>query len=255
MLSSWTSLSYGSFLCVGIPKYHSQIQRSLRWLVKTKLNMTFYSCNSVLAIARTRFLSHLVQPGCPSPSPSLVLLHLPDSYLKKMYMKSCRSEEHYHPSQSGTAAVCAGTRLGQKLHTSASWLQQGSGEPQPEQNPGKPKGTSPQPAEDTGTKIKEGKQSYRQKIVAEFKYYYNGFYLLWNDTKVAARMVWRLLHGQVLTRRERRRVGENEIKDALSGKLDVVASVCNQSTWEAEAGRTWVQEQPELHREFKSSLD
>ncbi|XP_063095914.1 LETM1 domain-containing protein LETM2, mitochondrial isoform X2 [Cavia porcellus] len=168
--------------------------------------MTFYSCNSVLAIARTRFLSHLVQPGCPSPSPSLVLLHLPDSYLKKMYMKSCRSEEHYHPSQSGTAAVCAGTRLGQKLHTSASWLQQGSGEPQPEQNPGKPKGTSPQPAEDTGTKIKEGKQSYRQKIVAEFKYYYNGFYLLWNDTKVAARMVWRLLHGQVLTRRERRRL-------------------------------------------------
>ncbi|XP_063095916.1 LETM1 domain-containing protein LETM2, mitochondrial isoform X4 [Cavia porcellus] len=181
--------------------------------------MTFYSCNSVLAIARTRFLSHLVQPGCPSPSPSLVLLHLPDSYLKKMYMKSCRSEEHYHPSQSGTAAVCAGTRLGQKLHTSASWLQQGSGEPQPEQNPGKPKGTSPQPAEDTGTKIKEGKQSYRQKIVAEFKYYYNGFYLLWNDTKVAARMVWRLLHGQVLTRRERRR--EEKQRKKMAAKLEL----------------------------------
>lgn len=40
----------------------------------------------------------------------------------------------------------------------------------------------------------------------ELKYYYNGFYLLWIDTKVAARMVWRLLHGQVLTRRERRRL-------------------------------------------------
>ncbi|KAG5194455.1 hypothetical protein MJG53_018978 [Ovis ammon polii x Ovis aries] len=55
-------------------------------------------------------------------------------------------------------------------------------------------------------RIKEGKRSYRQIIMDELKYYYNGFYLLWIDTKVAARMVWRLLHGQVLTRRERRRL-------------------------------------------------
>ncbi|KGL90444.1 hypothetical protein N301_07108, partial [Charadrius vociferus] len=51
-----------------------------------------------------------------------------------------------------------------------------------------------------------GKKSLRQKIVDELKHYYNGFHLLWIDTKVAARMVWRLLHGQVLTRRERRRL-------------------------------------------------
>ncbi|NXG75189.1 LETM1 protein, partial [Baryphthengus martii] len=50
-----------------------------------------------------------------------------------------------------------------------------------------------------------GKKSLRQKIVDELKHYYNGFHLLWIDTKVAGRMVWRLLHGQVLTRRERRR--------------------------------------------------
>lgn len=46
----------------------------------------------------------------------------------------------------------------------------------------------------------------RQKFVDELKHYSRGFHLLWTDTKVAARMVWRLLHGQVLTRRERRRV-------------------------------------------------
>ncbi|RLV88687.1 hypothetical protein DV515_00015383 [Chloebia gouldiae] len=40
----------------------------------------------------------------------------------------------------------------------------------------------------------------------ELRHYYNGLHLLWTDTKVAARMVWRLLHGQVLTRRERRRL-------------------------------------------------
>ncbi|NXX29644.1 LETM1 protein, partial [Nicator chloris] len=51
-----------------------------------------------------------------------------------------------------------------------------------------------------------GKKSLRQKAVDELKHYYNGFHLLWTDTKVAARMVWRLLHGQVLTRRERRRL-------------------------------------------------
>ncbi|KAM6149441.1 LETM1 domain-containing protein LETM2, mitochondrial [Erethizon dorsatum] len=173
--------------------------------------MAFYSCNSVLAIARTRFPSHFVQPVCPSPSPSLALLHLPDSHLNKTYVKNYGSKKHSYPSQSGTTALRVRARLVRKLHISASSLQQGSGEPQPEQTPEKPKVTSPQPAEDTRTKIKEGKRSYRQKIVDELKYYYNGFYLLWNDTKVAARMVWRLLHGQVLTRRERRRVGENHI--------------------------------------------
>lgn len=50
------------------------------------------------------------------------------------------------------------------------------------------------------------KKSLYQRIVDELKHYYNGFRLLGIDTKIAGRMVWRLLHGQVLTRRERRRV-------------------------------------------------
>nr|XP_046243893.1 LETM1 domain-containing protein LETM2, mitochondrial isoform X2 [Scatophagus argus] len=50
------------------------------------------------------------------------------------------------------------------------------------------------------------KKSLYQRIVDELKHYYNGFRLLGIDIKIAGRMVWRLLHGQVLTRRERRRL-------------------------------------------------
>uniref|UniRef100_A0A8C6M7B3 Leucine zipper and EF-hand containing transmembrane protein 2 n=1 Tax=Nothobranchius furzeri TaxID=105023 RepID=A0A8C6M7B3_NOTFU len=50
------------------------------------------------------------------------------------------------------------------------------------------------------------KISLYQRIVDELKHYYNGFRLLGIDTKIAGRMVWRLLHGQLLTRRERRRL-------------------------------------------------
>lgn len=52
------------------------------------------------------------------------------------------------------------------------------------------------------------KKSLYLRIVDELKHYYNGFRLLGIDIKIAGRMVWRLLHGQLLTRRERRRVRE-----------------------------------------------
>lgn len=50
------------------------------------------------------------------------------------------------------------------------------------------------------------KKALHQRIVEELKHYYNGFRLLGIDIKIAGRMVWRLLHGQLLTRRERRRL-------------------------------------------------
>uniref|UniRef100_UPI0037E76AD2 LETM1 domain-containing protein LETM2, mitochondrial n=1 Tax=Semicossyphus pulcher TaxID=241346 RepID=UPI0037E76AD2 len=50
------------------------------------------------------------------------------------------------------------------------------------------------------------KKSIYHRIVDELKHYYNGFRLLGIDIKIAGRMVWRLLHGQLLTRRERRRL-------------------------------------------------
>ncbi|XP_063160675.1 mitochondrial proton/calcium exchanger protein isoform X2 [Candoia aspera] len=48
------------------------------------------------------------------------------------------------------------------------------------------------------------KKSIGQKIVDEVKHYYHGFRLLWIDSKIAARMLWQILHGSSLTRRERR---------------------------------------------------
>ncbi|KAG7273155.1 hypothetical protein CRUP_034553 [Coryphaenoides rupestris] len=50
------------------------------------------------------------------------------------------------------------------------------------------------------------RKSLRQRVVDELKHYYNGFRLLGIDTTIAGRTVWRLLHGQLLTRRERRRL-------------------------------------------------
>ncbi|KAI2549685.1 leucine zipper and EF-hand containing transmembrane protein 2 [Homo sapiens] len=181
--------------------------------------MAFYSYNSVLAIARTRFPSHFVHPTCSSYSPSCAFLHLPDSHLNKTCMKNYESKKYSDPSQPGNTVLHPGTRLIQKLHTSTCWLQEVPGKPQLEQATKHPQVTSPQATKETGMEIKEGKQSYRQKIMDELKYYYNGFYLLWIDAKVAARMVWRLLHGQVLTRRERRR--EEKQKKKMAVKLEL----------------------------------
>ncbi|XP_034271939.1 mitochondrial proton/calcium exchanger protein isoform X3 [Pantherophis guttatus] len=48
------------------------------------------------------------------------------------------------------------------------------------------------------------KKSIGQKIVDEVKHYYHGFRLLWIDSIIAARMLWQILHGSSMTRRERR---------------------------------------------------
>ncbi|XP_021017950.1 mitochondrial proton/calcium exchanger protein isoform X1 [Mus caroli] len=48
------------------------------------------------------------------------------------------------------------------------------------------------------------RKSLGQKVLDELKHYYHGFRLLWIDTKIAARMLWRILNGHTLTRRERR---------------------------------------------------
>ncbi|XP_034503360.1 LETM1 domain-containing protein LETM2, mitochondrial isoform X3 [Ailuropoda melanoleuca] len=181
--------------------------------------MAFYSYRTVLAIARTRFPSCFVHPTSSSYYPSFAFLHLPDSHLNKTYAKNCVSKKYSYPNQSGNKVLHLWTRIIQKLHTSTCWLQEVPGKPQLEQTPKKPQVTSPQPTKGTGTKIKEEKRSYRQRIMDELKYYYNGFYLLWIDTKVAARMVWRLLHGQVLTRRERRR--EEKQKKKMAAKLEL----------------------------------
>uniref|UniRef100_A0A669ERA1 Mitochondrial proton/calcium exchanger protein n=1 Tax=Oreochromis niloticus TaxID=8128 RepID=A0A669ERA1_ORENI len=48
------------------------------------------------------------------------------------------------------------------------------------------------------------RRTLRQWVVDEIKHYYHGFRLLWIDTTIAGRMLWRVLNGHPLSRRERR---------------------------------------------------
>ncbi|XP_051773430.1 mitochondrial proton/calcium exchanger protein isoform X5 [Ctenopharyngodon idella] len=48
------------------------------------------------------------------------------------------------------------------------------------------------------------RRTIRQRVVDEVKHYYHGFRLLWIDTTIAVRMLWRVLNGHILSRRERR---------------------------------------------------
>ncbi|XP_067278119.1 mitochondrial proton/calcium exchanger protein isoform X3 [Pseudorasbora parva] len=48
------------------------------------------------------------------------------------------------------------------------------------------------------------RRTIRQRVIDEVKHYYHGFRLLWIDTTIAVRMLWRVLHGHILSRRERR---------------------------------------------------
>lgn len=43
-----------------------------------------------------------------------------------------------------------------------------------------------------------------QRVIDEIKHYYHGFRLLWVDTTITGRMLWRVLNGHILSRRERR---------------------------------------------------
>ncbi|CAL8303658.1 unnamed protein product [Boreogadus saida] len=48
------------------------------------------------------------------------------------------------------------------------------------------------------------RRTVSQWVADEVKHYYHGFRLLWIDTTIAGRMLWRVLNGQTLSRRERR---------------------------------------------------
>lgn len=54
--------------------------------------------------------------------------------------------------------------------------------------------------------IEKPKKSLRQKIIDEALHYYHGFRLLFIDIRVSMRLVWRVLNGKSLTRREHKLV-------------------------------------------------
>ncbi|XP_005058142.1 PREDICTED: LETM1 domain-containing protein LETM2, mitochondrial [Ficedula albicollis] len=165
--------------------------------------MAACGCNALLAAARASFRgSHLLAHSSPLYPPAAALVQLVDSQLTWTSRDS--------KGQPWARHACLGAALprppAHSLHTSTSSWQQLPEEPPPHQNP---RNQAAKPAKILTKQVvgaPGGKKSLRQKVVAELKHYYNGFHLLWTDTKVAARMVWRLLHGQVLTRRERRRL-------------------------------------------------
>eukprot|EP00794_Sanderia_malayensis_P005380 gene5381-6053_t len=51
---------------------------------------------------------------------------------------------------------------------------------------------------------KKEKLSIQERIMKEVNHYYNGFRLLYLDCKVAAKLLWQVLNGKTLSRRERR---------------------------------------------------
>ena len=49
-------------------------------------------------------------------------------------------------------------------------------------------------------------KSLMERFIHELKHYYNGFRLLYLDLKIAARLLWSVLNGKSLSRRERKQV-------------------------------------------------
>ena len=56
------------------------------------------------------------------------------------------------------------------------------------------------------TAVVPGKRSIKETIVHEVKHYYNGFKLLYLDSRIAARLLWQTMNGKALSRRERKQV-------------------------------------------------
>lgn len=102
-----------------------------------------------------------------------------------------------------SSLIRPGSVAARPLHSSCAWLQEAKdtaagSEPI--------KGDTVPAASATQTLPAVPRKALGQRVLDELKHYYHGFRLLGIDTKIAGRMVWRLLHGQLLTRRERRRL-------------------------------------------------
>ncbi|KAM9742922.1 LETM1 domain-containing protein LETM2, mitochondrial isoform 2-T4 [Menidia menidia] len=189
--------------------------------------MAVFSQQVLLAVTRSRG-SYLLskRQSCSSLS-SKAYLHIdPPRHLSSSF--PLRHSRYTHPHPHGYR----GNRpalLARSLHSSGVWLQdikqedtKDSPAASPDASTGDikdsavaasqpppPSAPTPPPAAAAVPPVQERaivKKSVYHRIVDELKHYYNGFRLLGIDIKIAGRMVWRLLHGQLLTRRERRRL-------------------------------------------------
>uniref|UniRef100_A0A3B4CMX5 Letm1 RBD domain-containing protein n=1 Tax=Pygocentrus nattereri TaxID=42514 RepID=A0A3B4CMX5_PYGNA len=175
--------------------------------------MAVFSSQVLLAVTRSRG-SYLLSKrhGCSSlPSTACIRYHsefpghapLTARAPRPLYLR-CSSTNYLRPA-------CVPSRA---LHSSSAWLQELKDSPA-----GSETKTNAVQAETTIPSKAVVRKSLGQRVLDELKHYYHGFRLLGIDTKIAGRMVWRLLHGQQLTRRERRR--EEKQKKGLAAKLEL----------------------------------
>lgn len=78
------------------------------------------------------------------------------------------------------------------------------------------------PATPPADQVVAKRKSLWQRIVHELKHYYNGFKLLFIETKIAFRLLRQVLNGHTLTRRERRQVTVHS-----SGSLTLIFPPCS----------------------------
>ncbi|XP_063065949.1 LETM1 domain-containing protein LETM2, mitochondrial isoform X2 [Engraulis encrasicolus] len=195
--------------------------------------MTVFSSQVLLAVTRSRG-SYLLSKrhGCASlPSTACIRYHSDLSGRAVLIARVLRPVYPRCPSSSATNYARHGCVPARPLHSACTWLQEikdtpggaqattPPSEPTPPAPPPPPAAaaaastaaaaasSSPSPAATAAASSKAVvRKSLGQRFVDELRHYYDGFRLLGIDTKIAGRMVWRLLHGQLLTRRERRRL-------------------------------------------------
>ncbi|KAG5840520.1 hypothetical protein ANANG_G00189670 [Anguilla anguilla] len=171
------------------------------------MNMAVFSSQVLFAVTRSRgsYLLSKRQCCCSLPSSAYTRYH------PEIASRSALSARHCALTHIGEVrSSCVPAR---SLHASCRWLQDAK-EKSVEDDTAKrdsvvstspPSPPAPAPTPKVPDKL-VARKSLGQKVVEELKHYYNGFRLLGIDTKIAGRMVWRLLHGQLLSRRERRRL-------------------------------------------------
>uniref|UniRef100_A0A673L2B3 LETM1 domain-containing protein LETM2, mitochondrial-like n=1 Tax=Sinocyclocheilus rhinocerous TaxID=307959 RepID=A0A673L2B3_9TELE len=176
--------------------------------------MAVFSSQVLLAVTRSRG-SYLLskRQGCASlPSTACIRYH--SEFLSRVAV-TARCPRPLYPCYT-SSFIRPGCIAARPLHSSCAWLQEVKDTPEPVK--GEPVlaacGTQLPPAPPAVPR-----KSLGQRVLDELKHYYHGFRLLGIDTKIAGRMAWRLLHGQQLTRRERRR--EEKQRKGLAAKLEL----------------------------------
>ncbi|KAM9858569.1 LETM1 domain-containing protein LETM2, mitochondrial [Aulostomus maculatus] len=194
--------------------------------------MAVFSHQVLLAVTRTRGSYLLSKRHSCSSLSSRAYLHIdPPHHVLSSY--PLRHSRHGYPYRSNALGRGhSSALLARSLHSSGVWLQDIKQEDPTKTSAPLTEDASPEAKKDSVAAAQTNppsvptpsttaasaatvppaqeravvKKALHVRIVDELKHYYNGFRLLGIDINIAGRMVWRLLHGQLLTRRERRRL-------------------------------------------------